>query len=154
MSEHPFPEKYAWYASANEEDYAIGPCETREEAIEEAISQCLGEYEENGEYHYSFHVAECQETNIDLANFFDVSDWLERAAEDMDENECGSDMYGKNHPINTISDDQEKDLDACIKAAIREWQKRNNLPLRSYWFSHVRNSEHVSGTYEKAESSQ
>jgi hypothetical protein len=145
-TEHPLPGEWAWYASYDGgENMQIGPCETREIALDELRQDGGGDHIDNdGVWRCRGVVMECRENNVDLARFFDTERWLEDAGERMDDNDCGGDEDGERHPLLEISDEQQADLEASVRAAIRDWQKRHGLKLRSYWFMETRNSEDIS----------
>lgn len=152
---HPMPGAWHWWATTDEENFQIGPCTTREAVIAQALGDEIGAYDatdgkvdEEGnsvapEWRCSFHIAEAKDYNIDLARFFDLEQWFEWASESMDDNNCGSDDDGEWHPLDEISQEQKANLDAAIKATIRNWQKHHALPLRSYWFAQTRNEEPI-----------
>jgi hypothetical protein len=84
-----------------------------------------------------FFVVEALEWNIDLSLHFDAADWIEEQFEDTDEH-C--DIDGR-RPVDDITKEQTADLQAVVRAAIREWQVRHGLPLRSWVFAATRNEE-------------
>lgn len=137
--DHPFPEEWHWWAGADEEAMTIGPCASRDEAVELAKDEHLGEcQDDSGEWALSFHVVEALENNIDLSKRFDAADWIGR--------ECEQDGYeGVNgeHPADDITPEQKADLQTAVRAAIREWQVRHGLRMRTWQFAATRNEEHV-----------
>lgn len=143
--EHPIPGRWQWWGSYDGgEHMTVGPAESRDELIQMLLDDRIGEYQaKDGSWRIKAEISECQENHVDLARFFDVDFFLERAAEEMDENECGGDEDGERHPVEQISKEQERDLEARVRAAIRQWQKDHGLKLRSYWFVDTRNSETV-----------
>lgn len=134
---HPYPGEWKWWASFDGgECFTVGPDATREEVIVQAIADGSGDYtEDNVKWRTTFIIAQCRYNNVDLATFFDVVPWLEWVGEAMDDNMCGSDAYGENHPLEELSDQDRRDLQACVRSAIRHWQERKGLKLRSYWFA-------------------
>ena len=142
---HPMPGKWYWWASFDGGETAvIGPCVTKEDAISDAFHDRLGEYQDDkGNWRNRFMVMECLDGNVDLSQFFEFSRWFESIAEEMDERDCGGNEYGEHHPLWELSDEVRAELGRDIKAALHEWQKRNKLPLRSYYFAAIRNREEI-----------
>lgn len=134
---HPNPGKWAWYAAFDGgEHFPVGPCSTRGAAIIEAVIDGSGEYTEDGEnWRTRFVVAECQENHVDLASWFVAEKWLGSISERMDEDACGADEDGENHPLDTITEELLASLEASVRLAIRHWQARHSLPLRSSYFA-------------------
>jgi len=149
-SEHPYPGKWQWYATIDEEHYTVGPAPTREAIIAEAKGDSLGEdQDQDGTWHLRFMIAECQENNVDLAKFFDVNRWLENIGQIMDDNMCGANEDGDNHPLEEIDKEQQEDLQTRVRATIRQWQKDNGLRLKSYWFAATRYDENIDLTIDE-----
>ena len=144
--QHPCPGAWNWWASYDGgENYVVGPKPSRDAIILAVFDddRC-GEYQnEHGEWRIQALICEAQNGNVDLARYFDVEDFLDRAADRMDENDYGDDENGEDHPIEEITPELASDLESSVRAAIRDWQKRNALPLRSYWFQNFRNQEHI-----------
>ena len=147
--DHPCPPDWAWFASFDGgEHYEIGPCATREEAINEAVDQDTGLVLEDGHQgdRHVFIVAEARHHHIVLANWirsYDLEIWFDRMAEDMDEDGCGADENGLNHPLDEITPQLQAKLLVAIQNAVRKWQDDHQLPLKSYWFDQIRKAEQV-----------
>jgi len=142
---HPCPGEWQWWASYDGgEHMSVGPAETREILIDMLKDDCQGEYQaEDGSWRIAADIGEYRENHQDLAEWFYADRFIADAAERMDDNGCGSDEDGDRHPVEEITKVQEADLEASVRTAIREWQKRHGLKLRSYWFIGSRNEEHV-----------
>lgn len=141
---HPFPGDWHWYASFDGGEHCtVGPCADRDEAIALAIEDGSGEYEKDGVLRASFVIVRAKENNQDLARWFDLDRWLEDVAVVMDDNGCGADENGDQHPLDEITSDQQKDLDRRIQQTIRSWQKEHGLKLRSYWFLNTAHEEDI-----------
>lgn len=150
---HPNPGAWAWYAAFDGgEHYTVGPCDTQAAAVIEAVIDGTGEYtDDDVNWRTSFIVAECQENHADLASWFDAADWLNGIREQMDEDACGADEEGENHPLDTLTDAQVASLEASVRLAIRHWQARHGLPLRSYYFASTGNHRKIDIAIKSAE---
>ena len=75
---------WQWWVSSDEEIYT-GPYDSREEAIEVAVSDEIGlcDWEEDEPAHHSFYIMEAYQQNIQVADHIDVGDMVQR----WDENE-------------------------------------------------------------------
>ena len=142
---HPCPDDWRWWASYDGgEHMAVGPAETRSELVAMLKVDRGGEYQaEDGTWRIKAYIGEFRENHQDLAGWFEADRFIEDTADRMDECDCGSDENGEQHPLGNISKEQEADLEASVRAAIREWQKRHMLKLRFYWFAERRNEEHL-----------
>lgn len=144
-TDHPNPGAWAWYAAFDGgERYDIGPCDSRAAAVIEAVIDGTGEYSDDDvNWRTAFVVAECQENHADLAEWFEVQTWLAGVRERMDGNNCGANGDGGNHPLDTLTDEQVASLEASVRLAIRHWQARHGLALRSDYFAGTRNHRAV-----------
>lgn len=142
---HPYPGTWNWWAAFDGgEHFTIGPDSSREEVIIQAIADGVGEYSDDDvNWRTSFTIAECRDNHVDLARFFEVDDWLETVWERMDDNNCGGNEDGGQHPLEELSSQDTLDLEACVRSAIRHWQERKGLKLHSYWFAGMRNHEEI-----------
>lgn len=135
--------EYKWYASRDEEYCTVGPCDTREQAIAEAIDDCMGEYEaDDGSYRLSFYIMEAKNEPLKLSDWIDV----DRMLEDADEKVGDSDRVAYEYdepPYFEFDGKLYKDLEARIKKACDDWQTEHNLVFRVTTFSHVRGTEHI-----------
>jgi hypothetical protein len=157
QSKHPFPGTWQWWASYDGgENMTVGPAADREEIIQMVLDDGIGEHQrEDGAWRIQAEISECLEGNVDLAEWFDVSRFLEDAAECMDDNDCGANEDG-DHPLDDVTPEQQADLQSCVEAVMRDWQKRHGLKLRSYYFAEVRKTEkidlpHPLGEFEAAQ---
>lgn len=132
-----------WFASNNQEDYAIGPFADRDEAIATAISDELGLDDDNGSQH--FWIAEGHQPPLRLADWFDSDRFLETCNDAL----WDSDRVSYEHDdgdIFSCTRDQGADLIARLKAACDEWQAAHNLTFNVRTFSAMRNMESISLT--------
>ena len=117
---------WKWWSGTNDEWYSQSH-ETREEAIQSL----------EGEGGY---IIEARQDPVPLSGYFRADDFLERA----DETLSGSDL---GHPDGDIlfecSPEQERDLEARVRAAIDAWQEANGLKFVPAMFTASRNAEYV-----------
>lgn len=133
---------WAWWAGADEEAMTVGPCATREDAVDEATSDQLGEFKsEAGDWLLCFHVVEARKDGLRLADWIDADTLLERACENVSD----SDRAGENDDGEyfNVSEAQEKDLIERVKRACDEWQAAHSLVFTTWAFSATRNQEQV-----------
>lgn len=137
LTQHPLPEEPAgWWAGRNEEILAVGPCDTKEQAIAEAIGSMA--YRENDDGTNTIYVGMFVKQRINLAKYFDAESFLEKASEKMDEDGDGGDEYGDNNPCLEISEQATADLECVVREAIWKWQRDHGLHLRSWWMTSVK----------------
>lgn len=143
---HPCPPPpAAWWASFDGgEAYRIGPFDTREDVIAEAVEDGDGWTGRDGENppRHVFTIARCQSLHVDLSKKFDAEDWLERLYDDMQDEE-GSDECGDYHPLESITDEDRRDIQESVRLALWHWQERKQKKLRGYWFGLVTDEEKV-----------
>jgi hypothetical protein len=130
VNDHPCPSTPAWFASYNEENYQIGPCDTEDDARSEAQDAA-----DDDDTPYA--VALCTPNHIDLSKWFDADRWLNDLIDVMDDDN-GANEDGDNHPLEEITAALTADLQASIRSAIWHWQNRKGLKLKAYWFKDCR----------------
>lgn len=132
---------WKWWAGSSEEWMAIGPCETKEQAIDEAKQDGIGEWkDETGKWFQSFHVVEARQDPLTLSEWVGADWMLERADEQL----CDSDRVSCEYddgPWFECTKDQEDDLIGSVKKAIDDWQDRHGLVFTCTTFSAMRNDE-------------
>jgi hypothetical protein len=123
-------EVWQWWASTDEENYAVGPEETRDAVIRAATEEFGGE---------TFHVIEATQGKADLT--FDAA----RVFEDIDERnsdlvdpEGGGTIFG-----DKITRAQCRDLEARLSTALREWMAAHNIQPQVWTFDKTRNGEWI-----------
>lgn len=139
--------KTGWWASDNEERYPIGPCPTRQEAIDEAIGQGVFEEldpepPEHPDWRIQIHVVEADTPDmIDLEINRRRVDCL---LDDMEQNDYEelSDPEGDGL-FTDVTSAQEIDLSERLTRAFREWVVEHGLTLRYSAFQSTRNEEVV-----------
>ena len=141
---HPCPSEWAWFASFDGgEHYEVGPCATRDQAIQEAIDgdQGFHTHETDGLDYHDFTIAEATHCHIDLSKWFDAPNldlWFDNISMIMDEDGCGANEDGQRHPLDEVTPELKNELLDRIQEAIRKWQSDNQIPLKSYWFDRIR----------------
>lgn len=132
---------YKWWASADDEYYTVGPCDTREEAIELAKEEELGAYQNSlRDWRLGFYVQEASQTPIDLSKHLDTENALERLMESADEEHGGEDSYPTE---NAWTEEQHKDLQQVLTQAVADWQARHGIVVKPWAFTETRNNERV-----------
>lgn len=141
-TKHPLPlEPAAWYAGRDEEVLPIGPCDSREQVISEAISSEV--WSENDDGTCVIFIGKYVKQRVNLSKYFDAEDFLERTSERMDDNGDGSNEDGDHHPINEISGADTADLEIAVREAIWKWQRDKGLQLKCWWMDSVGGEEVV-----------
>ena len=121
--------EYFWWAGQDDEHYIVGPCSTREEAIE------LGK--EN--FDEGFYIVEAYLRPVDFSEMFDADEAVERWLENDEQlsTEDGEAPFD-------LTTDQLHDLQTSVRVAIRNWAIRNSLDkLTVHWFEGQRNEERI-----------
>lgn len=116
---------YGWYAGDNDERYTIGPCGSSEEALQEAA----------GEDWDRVFIVEAAKEPVRLSRYFEVERLFDELAEDSDIGDPDGDAVEIN-----ASDEQAKELQALVRAAIDDWQARHKLVIDPWVFTHTRNA--------------
>jgi hypothetical protein len=133
--------KWFWWASTDEENYHIGPCNTRDEVIETAINDELGMDDVDGRWVSRFWITEAQQHPVMLSEFIDVDRMVECADEDFFDSDLVGD--GQDAPFFKTTMDQDADLIARIKTACDEWQAAHNLVFKPWAFTAQRHGEWI-----------
>lgn len=135
---------WKWWAGDNEEWMSVGPCDTRDEAIEQATDECMGEFQDDkdGKWKLAFHIVEASNENLRLASWIEADRLLERAEDSLADSDR---VAGENDdgPWFTTTPEQEKDLEARIKRVCDEWQLAHGLVFTCSTFNQTRNNEYV-----------
>ena len=140
------PDQWGWWAGCNEEWLAVGPCSTRQHAIDEMVDYGSGEYLDKTQdppvWMNAFYIVEAKQDPLRIADWIGV-DWiLERADEALADSGRVSCEYDDG-PWFDATKEQELDLANRLKRACDEWQIAHALKFTSNTFSHSRNSEKV-----------
>lgn len=137
---------WQWWAGRDEEWLTVGPCPTRQCAIDEMVAdgcaECLDESQDPPVWVNTFTVVEARQDPLRIADWIDADSILERAEENL----ADSDRVGCENddgPWFEVSKEQESDLEARLRRACDEWQAAHGLRFESMTFSHTRNQEVV-----------
>lgn len=129
---------WGWFASEDGEDYEIGPFETREAAIAEAVSAGLGAGDAGA---CQFFVTEARQDPVRLASWIDVDLVIDGAEERAFD--CGVVGEGGEGALSRCTNAQKADLEARLKAACDAWQVTHGLVFRPDVFSASRNEQRI-----------
>lgn len=131
-----------WYAGRDEENYPIGPCDTRADALAAAIAEECGiRTRDAGGWELSIHLVEARKDPLRLAKWIDIDRMLELVEDDISESDRGSEH--DDGPFFDLTTDQADDLEARIACACDEWQDAHAIRPQTWTFSALRNQEHV-----------
>lgn len=130
---------WKWYAGTNEEHMIYGPCDTREEVIEEGRQDRVGEFQnDDGEWMVGLHVVEARSAPLRFADWIDFDGLIERADESVLDSDRASSEFDEG-PFFDPTPVQSADLEARIKQACDDWQTAHGLVFTCQTFSHTRN---------------
>lgn len=131
---------FHWYASSDSEHYTVGPCDTRDQVIDEATDMELGWQEDDDGARMVFHVIEASKPVFNLADHFDAAHWFE-----MLENGPAFDLGDPDGDgiLSIISKAAGDDLEARVREVIRKWQADHKLDFDVWAFGATRNGEWV-----------
>jgi len=134
--------KWFWYAGQNEEWYTVGPCDCKEQAIDEAVDSNIGEFQdEDGKWFLGIHVLEAAKDDVLLSKYFDVESAIENANERFGEDDYCEESYSGS--MFDMTPQQEQDLVERIKQTIDNWQQEHNLVFTTNMFTKTRNEEYI-----------
>ncbi len=131
-----------WFASSDEERYQIGPCDSKEAAIEEATDNEEGAVQDDdGNWKLCFSVIRAEKRGLKISKFVDAVEVLERFAEhSCDEH---GDPSGDWEPLSKVTEEMENDLAEMLKVTIDSWQQKHCIIIDPWIFTKVHESEDV-----------
>lgn len=135
------PPKNAFWCYSTDEERWYGRCPNREAAIE------LGRAENPGE---SFYVAWAVNDPIQLSEWIQIDDVLERANVEVLDSDRVCFEFEDEDDVFTANLDQEKDLLLRLRRACDQWQDAHDLVFRVNTFSNMGNSEFIEADEEAA----
>lgn len=135
--------EWKWFGGHDEEHCVYGPCDSREEVIAEAVTDGLGEFQdEAGQWKIGVYVCEAKNEPLRIAKWVDADRIIERADESVyDSDRVNIDF--DDGEIFKCTPEQQADFVERIKRACDEWQDSHGLQFTVSTFSHVRNNEYV-----------
>lgn len=135
---------WKWFSGTNEEYFAHGPFDTREEAIQAAQEDACGEFQDDdGTWKVGVHLVEARQDPLRLADWIDVQRMMECAEEDLGESDRVCYEFDDDPPYFESTREQQADLERRIKLACDEWQAAHGLTFTVRTFSASRNHDHV-----------
>lgn len=129
-----------WWASRDGEVYTVGPCATREEAIQEAKNNEVGHFDDyDNPTTLTFVLLEAYKLPVDLAGMVDIEYMIERFEDCNDEllNEDGE------SPLADVPSEKWRELEIMLKATVKGWQEARNVKPVTWRFTKTRNEETV-----------
>jgi hypothetical protein len=125
---------WSWWVGDSDERFHT-ECKTRDEAVELARSEGGG------------YIVEARKPEPPkLSYYFDHYDFIEmaedRAYEDHGDPDGDAGVFDK------VTDEQSKDLEVMVRAAMDAWQEKHGLTFVSYNFQDMRNDEYIRGDNE------
>lgn len=143
MSDETKKAPWQWWAGSDAELFTVGPEDTRDAIIQEAIGDQLGEFQcESGVRKFGFHIVEARQDPLRLADWIDFERMLESAEEHLAESDRTCSEYDDG-PWFQYTPAQERDLHERIKRACDEWQTAHGLVFKCRTFSDTRGEEYV-----------
>jgi len=142
---------WTWWAGDNEEWLSIGPEATRDDAVDEAVGQCVGEFrdEAGGKWKLGIHVVEARQDKLRLADWIGADRLIERVEEDIFENDVAAEDYCGEY-VNCTKE-QEADLVARVKGVCDAWQDECGIVIQMRTFTATRNAEYVVVDHQSAQ---
>jgi len=125
---------WKWWAGPDEEWFEVGPCETREQAFDEAKDYFEGE---------GFHIIEARNPPLRLSEWADIKNILEHAEDNLEDSDRTNE--NDNGPWFEATKAQRADLADRIKRACDEWQDAHGLVFTTTTFAEARNAEYIEG---------
>lgn len=126
--------EWYWWVGRDEEVYT-DQCDSREEALEVV----------NSDYDTAY-ICEAIKRQLKLADIFDAGRFLEDSNENVYD-----DYIGENgDTLFEATNEQQKDLQEMVCAAMDAWQKKHSLRFVPFMFSETRNEEYVESDAYKA----
>lgn len=136
---------WEWWAGKDEEYYTVGPCASREQAIQEAIDDGICEWPVDGSdpetWEHRIHLIEAQQAPLRLADWIGAADALEKAEEWVAESDRATE-YDEG-PWFDATPEQDADLVTRLRRACDEWQAAHGLTFNVRSFSAVRTNDFV-----------
>lgn len=136
-------ENWAWWAGTEYSDtFAVGPCATRQEAIDQACAEKVGYREKDGEAYCRMTITEAINPALQLSDWIDVEEMVDRADEQVADSDRVCYEFDE-PPYFAIEPEAFKDLTDRVKRAVSDWQKIHRPNFKVCTFERMRNTETV-----------
>jgi hypothetical protein len=131
--------EWMWWAGTSEEWYTVGPCDTKEQAINEMVQDGAGELLNDADYDHVFHVTEAKNGPLMLRDFIRADTLLEEATEQAYNSDRVSGEYDDD--VFAVTSEKDADLQDRIKNVCDDWQSDHGLVFKTSTFETTRNQE-------------
>lgn len=134
--------EFKWYASCDQENYTVGPRDSREAIVQAAMDQDLG-LRQGPEGHWdrlTFYIMEANKLPVDLAFHLNDDSVIEGICESVEDEHGGEDSCLCE---DAWTRDQENDLRDRLRKTVAEWQADHKIVVLPWIFTNTRNSETV-----------
>jgi len=128
---------FKWYVGHSDEIYSLGPCASRQAAIEEAVADGGFFDQVDGKYVHAFYLCEATKPIIRLADYFGAYDWVQG----LDEDQLAE--YAYEDSVLHLSADDVAELQTAVQAAINAWQDAKPRNIKPFRFARVRNEQRL-----------
>ncbi|RRH72028.1 hypothetical protein [Falsigemmobacter faecalis] len=139
MTEKQATESWPWHWAPFEDEYWVGPFDSRELAIEAGKQ----EREDSG-----FYVAQAINAPIKLSDWIGADDLIERADESIFDSDRVSSEF--DDIVFTATKAQQQDLAARVKRACDEWQEAHGLSFHASTFAEMTPPERITASERSA----
>jgi len=141
--------EWTWWASSGGELYTTGPCDTREQVIQEMCDSGMGETFNDTKIAHSFEIAETLNNPLMLRDYIRANTLLEEADERVYDNDRVCHEYDED--VFTVTPAQGQDLQDRIKKACDDWQEANALVFTVRTFESMRSMETINIPFKEGE---
>ncbi len=136
-----------WAGTIGDEMMQVGPCDTRQDAIDEYIDwadhdKVLDRTVSPPVWKYSFYVCEAKNDPILLSDWIDTYDMTDRAEDLLSDSDRVCDEFDRDLVFEWTRE-QNADLRKRIRDACDDWQKAHGIIFRVNTFSAMRNEEEI-----------
>lgn len=134
-------EDWTWWAGSNDDFYTVGPCATKQDAIDEMIHDGLCEQSKGDEFAHIIQVTEATNGPLKLRDYIRADTVLE----DADEQAYGSDRISSEYDdtVFKVTPAQGTDLRERLMKVCDDWQESHGLIFTTSTFENMRSQETV-----------
>jgi hypothetical protein len=137
-------EQWFWYASGDEENYSVGPCASREEAIEVALQDETGISPDLKRQ--CFVVIRATQKPLNLSRMIDVDSMLDSHMDGIFYDAAGPE-HDPAELIDHIKQEQWNELEQRLRATTDAWQAERGIVVTPRVFNESTNPESVQCLY-------